>query len=258
VSWTYPDWIGTFYPPSAKNSEFLSLYSRVFDIVEVDSTFYRSPSPILVKQWREKTPDNFIFSVKMPRKITHELKLQGAKEELKYFESSLSGLESKLGSVIMQLPPFLKFEERNLSKLREFLDTTDSNIRYAVEFRNTSWFREETYGLLNSKNVSFVWSINEYVEGMPNEVTSDFVYLRFMGDFGELKKLNKIQIDRSVLLRTWSEELKAALPRVKRAYVLVSNHFAGFAPETVNHFRELCGLAQLDLKANVGTAESLG
>ncbi len=248
ISWTYPDWVGNFYPSDAKSSQFLGLYSRAFDIVEVDSSFYRTPGATMVRQWKEKTPASFLFSVKMPKRITHELKLEGIEKELSYFESSVKILEGKLAAVTVQLPPFFKFDDSRFKLLDEFLKITDSKIRYSVEFRNKSWFREETYGLLRSRNACFVWSVNECVEGMPRELTTDFVYLRFMGEFGKLEKLDRVQIDRADLLTAWWKNLEEVLPKVNNAYVLVSNHFAGFAPETVNQFRKLAGEKEIDWK----------
>ncbi|MGH2638615.1 MAG: DUF72 domain-containing protein [Rhabdochlamydiaceae bacterium] len=183
ISWTYHDWIGNFYPAASKSSEFLGLYSRVFDLVEVDSTFYRSPSSTMVRQWKEKTPDNFLFTVKMPKRITHESKLKGIEKELEYFEKTVKILDSKLAAVMAQLPPFLKYDDSSFDALSKFLDSTDPEIRYAIEFRNRSWFREETYKLLRAKRACFAWSVNEYVKEMPKEVTTDFAYVRFMGDW---------------------------------------------------------------------------
>lgn len=246
ISWTYPDWVNSFYPSAAKSTDFLSLYSRAFNIVEVDSSFYRSPTLSTIKQWREKTPDDFLFTLKMPKRITHEQRLVGAQKELDYFQSAAKGLGSKLGAILVQLPPFLKYSEPALETLDKFLSSIDSTIRYAIEFRNRSWFNGDTYTLLRSKRVCFVWSVNEYLGETPRELTSSMVYLRFMGEFGKLKRLNKIQIDRSDLLSEWWNNLGEVLPTIEQAYVLVSNHFAGFAPETVNEFRVLAGLGKIN------------
>jgi uncharacterized protein YecE (DUF72 family) len=254
ISWTYPDWVDSFYPAKAKSTDFLSLYSRVFNIVEVDSSFYRSPTPSTMKQWKEKTPESFLFTLKMPKRITHELRLVGAQKEFDYFQNVAKILGTKLAAVMVQLPPFLKYSGPTLETLDNFLSSTDPAIRYAIEFRNKSWFNDETYALLRSKRVCFVWSVNEYLEEMPKEVTTNLIYLRFLGEFGKLKKLNKIQIDRSELLREWWNNLSEVLSKIDRAYVLVSNHFAGYAPETVNQFRALAGLE----KVNWGSAMQSG
>src|SRR5579872_1954380 len=88
LSWTYPDWLGSFYPAGTKPAEFLALYSKTFDLVEIDSTFYRTPSPSTMKQWREKTPLNFLFTAKLPGKITHEKRLVEVESELQRFQKS--------------------------------------------------------------------------------------------------------------------------------------------------------------------------
>lgn len=196
----------------------------------------------MVEQWKEKTPEDFIFTLKMPKRITHELKLVGVEKELEHFQKIAMILGKKLGAVMVQLPPFLKCNETTLGTLERFLASTDQKIRYAIEFRNKSWFTHETYSLLRSKKICLVWSVNEYLEVLPKEVTTSMIYLRFMGEFGKFKKLDRIQIDRSELLKEWWKNLDSVLSKIEHAYVLVSNHFAGFAPETINQFREFAGL----------------
>src|SRR5579871_2235112 len=88
LSWTYPDWVGSFYAPGTKPADYLAIYSSIFDLVEIDSTFYRTPSPSTVKQWREKTPPGFRFTSKLPGKITHELRLSGIDQQLERFEKT--------------------------------------------------------------------------------------------------------------------------------------------------------------------------
>ena len=95
ISWTYSDWNGSFYPVGTRSSDLLSLYSKAFDIVEVDSSFYRSPSPAAVKLWRERTPSKFRFTVKMPKRISHEAKFQNIDKELEYFENTILDLGEK-------------------------------------------------------------------------------------------------------------------------------------------------------------------
>ena len=245
LSWTYPDWLGSFYPLGTKPSEFLHLYSKIFDLVEIDSTFYRTPSASTVKQWREKTPREFLFTAKLPGRITHELKLVGIERELERFEKTMGELEEKLACVIAQLPPFSKFEE-DFQKLEAFLGTTNPKFRYAIEFRNKSWLRDETYELLSRKKVCLVWSVTERMDELPPVLTTDFVYLRFMGKFGEFKKFNKVQKDRSEVLEKWWKELSEKIGSVDLALVLVSNHFSGFAPATVNELRKLAGNKEVD------------
>ncbi|MFQ5999050.1 MAG: DUF72 domain-containing protein [Candidatus Bathyarchaeia archaeon] len=70
--WSYSNWVGPFYPTNTSSLDYLKLYSRVFDIVEIDSSFYRNPSPRQVSHWRNSTPDDFLFSAKLPKSITHD------------------------------------------------------------------------------------------------------------------------------------------------------------------------------------------
>ncbi|HKW04317.1 MAG TPA: DUF72 domain-containing protein, partial [Nitrososphaerales archaeon] len=120
ISWTYPDWLGSFYPLGTKSSEFLSTYARSFDLVEVDSTFYNLPRISTVEQWKEKTPEGFLFSVKLPKKITHLAKLKEISDPLASFEKAIQNLGPKLACVMAQVPPSLKFDS-GLERLEEFL-----------------------------------------------------------------------------------------------------------------------------------------
>ena len=199
----------------------------------------------MVKQWVERTPDNFLFTVKMPKKITHEAKLKNIEKELDYFESTIRVLGPKLACVIAQLPPSIKYD-LGLDALKEFLDLTDPKVRYALEFRHDSWLRNETYDILKDKRACFVWSVSEHVESLPPEVTADFVYLRFMGEFREFTKFDRIQKDRTEILGTWWKNLEKVSGSLSKAFVMASNHFAGFAPATVNQFRKIAGLDEPD------------
>ena len=259
ISWTYPDWLGPFYPKESKPADYLRLYSSVFDIVEVDSTFYRSPNSTTVKQWKERTPENFLFTVKMPQKITHILRLQNVDRELEYFENTVKTLAGKLACFMTQLPPNMKFE-KGYPALKQFLSVADKNkIRYAFEFRSESWLRDETYDLLKERDACLVWSVSGHVENLPPIVTTDFLYLRFMGEFKDLTKFDRVQKDRTALLENWHGKLKDAIKssHVERVYVLSSNHFAGFAPATTNQFRKIAGMDEKDWKEKMNL-DSLG
>ncbi len=153
----------------------------------------------------------------------------------------MSELQDKLACIIAQLPPFSKYEN-DIEKLEKFLDMTNKQVRYAVEFRNKSWLREETFQLLSRKKVCFVWNVHDRMgDDVLPRLTTDFVYLRFMGKYSEFKKFNKVQKDRSELLETWWKRLEENFDKINLALVLVSNHFSGFAPETVNELRVLSG-----------------
>jgi uncharacterized protein YecE (DUF72 family) len=220
----------------------------VFDLVEIDSTFYRLPTPSTIRQWKDSTPTSFLFSAKLSKKITHDSRLKDISRNLKSFETIVKGLGNKLACVIAQMPPNFKFE-KNFDLLNGFLNETDPSIRYAVEFRDSSWYREETYDLLKKKNTCLAWSVTNSTERIRHSiVTSDFIYIRFMGHFGEFPKFDHVQKEKQVVLAEWLRSLRKATDSVKEVFVLMSNHFEGFAPSTVNSFRTLMGLKEANWK----------
>jgi uncharacterized protein YecE (DUF72 family) len=103
--WSYDAWLGHFYPSNLDRNEFLGYYSRIFDFVEIDSSFYRPPNPFMTKGWSSLTPDDFRFTAKFPRSITHEKRLSEPEKELHYFFDVRRPLQSKLLALLLQLPP---------------------------------------------------------------------------------------------------------------------------------------------------------
>jgi len=243
--WSYKDWQGIFYPKELAAKDYLKYYSGVFDCVEIDSSFYRVPSPFMISQWKANTPPGFLFSPKLPKKITHEKKLENSEAALVYFYSVLSKLGPKLGPIAIQLPPSVKLAT-HLDILKRFLTQLRPEFRHAIEFRHKSWFAPEVYRLLRDSNVALAWSLNQYVE-TPPEVTADFVYLRMVGD-RELTEFTGIQKDRSEELKRWASTVEENTGKFESGYVFFNNHFAGFSPESANEFRRLLGLMELEWK----------
>jgi uncharacterized protein YecE (DUF72 family) len=251
--WSYKDWLGPFYPKELQPKEYLKHYSRVFNCVEIDSSFYRVPNSFMINQWRSSTPPGFLFSPKLPKKITHDNKLASSESSLLYFYSVLSKLGDKLGPIAVQLPPSIKLAT-HLDVLKDFLLHLDPRFKHAIEFRHRSWFVPEVYDLLRKNRVAMVWSLNQYVE-TPAELTSDFVYLRLVGD-REITEFSGIQKDRSGDLKRWADTIKDKAADFEIGYVFFNNHFAGFGPESANEFRRLLGLVELEWKAQ-GSQQTL-
>jgi len=244
--WSYKDWDGIFYPKGLPAKDYLKQYSKVFNCVEIDSSFYRVPYPTMVTRWRSNTPDGFLFSPKLPKKITHEKKLLDSQSNLVYFYSVLSKLKEKLGPIAIQLPPSIKLSA-HLGAMKDFISQLSPEFRHAIEFRHKSWFTPEVYALLKKNNIAMVWSLNQYLE-TPSEVTADFIYLRMVGD-REITKFSEIQKDRSEDMKRWASAVKENSGKFESGYVFFNNHFAGFSPESANEFRRLLGLMELDWKA---------
>lgn len=247
--WGYDDWLGSFYPQDTPKSDYLSLYSRVFDCVEVDSSFYRNPGAAMTKTWYKSTPDGFVFTMKMPRRITHEKKLRQVTEPLGWLYTSAKELHEKCGFLVAQLPPSIKFD-KDWTIMQEFVKSLDASYRHAIEFRHASWFREDVYSLLRDRNVAMVWTENQYLRS-PSAVTADSIYLRMVGD-REITEFHEVQKDKSAEMRAWYKELEDAADSVKGAMVFFNNHYAGFGPGSVNEFRRLAGLMEYEFPAAAG------
>ena len=144
--WNYPAWEGPFYPERTRAADYLSVYARAFDTVEVDSTFYAVPAAKTVRGWHDRTPDGFTFSPKMPQEITHEMRLsEDAFPILDGFCERIRGLGRKLAVCLIQLPPQFEANRPNAIRLRQFLERLPRDIRFAVEFRRREWFVDWTY-----------------------------------------------------------------------------------------------------------------
>lgn len=199
----------------------------------------------MTKRWASITPDNFRFAAKFPRSITHEKRLADPDKELRYFLDMMRPLQRKLLALLIQLPPSLTAKE-GMKKFQALIDRLDSNFRYALEVRHTSWFGyKDFYKLLSDNNICLAWSQLDTIRSPP-ELTTDFIYLRFIGDRSiDEKDFGKIQKDRWEDLQNWSEEVIKLRNKIKFAIVAANNHYAGFGPATANSFRKMVGLKEL-------------
>ena len=227
--WSYNEWAGVFYPDTKTNK--LSFYSKTYGTAEVDSSFYAFPSKGLVLGWARYTPDDFVFSVKLPQLLTHEKKLdreKGVEADLVRFLSLLKPLiaAGKLGPVLIQLPPSFSFQP-DFGKLEAFFEMSPEDVRFAVEFRHPSWLREETWSLLRSKNVANV-IVDEPLLPPDTVVTADFSFIRWHGR-GSRPWYNYRYSDRE--LDSWVPKVKEVVSRAKQTYGYFNNHFKGFAVE---------------------------
>lgn len=175
--WYYKHWDIAFYPEGLKSDQRLEYYSKHFKTVEINSTFYHLPKETAVKNWFIKVPDDFVFSVKASRYITHQKKLHDCKESLDLFFKQVSHLRNKLGPILFQLPPMFK---KNLERLELFIKDLEDSHAYVFEFRNPTWFDDQVYELLKRNNIAFCISDIGGVLN-PVEVTADFAYIRLHG-----------------------------------------------------------------------------
>ena len=237
MGWSYDFWIGNFYPEGSDN--LLTEYAKNFDTVEIDNTFYRIPSRDTVLKWKEETTDDFVFSVKFPRKITHIKKLQDCEEELKVFIEHISLFEDKLGPLLLQLPP--DFKPENFEILKDFLTILPEGYRFAVEVRNKKWLDEKFYGLLRDHGVALVLIDHPWMPEM-NTITADFTYIRWEGDRRKVTgTLGKVERERSREINEWAGKIKGFLADGVEVFGYFSKYYSGYPPGDVGMMRGLVG-----------------
>jgi uncharacterized protein YecE (DUF72 family) len=188
--WMNKDWHDHFYPKGLKEG-FLQYLSRVFNSVEINSSFYRLPLPTTFEKWRGETPKDFVFSVKLSRYITHIERLNRVKRQTETFIRNASMLKNKLGVILVQLPPSLPFKKNQiktfLKNFNELRQKYSPKVRIAVEPRHPSWFEgniEEIRKLFKQFDACMVFAhSSKFVsfEPLDENITSSFVYLRLHG-----------------------------------------------------------------------------
>jgi uncharacterized protein YecE (DUF72 family) len=173
--WQYADWKRRLYPSALPQRRWLEHYGTCFETVEVNSAFYRLPEVQTFEKWRQETPDDFVFSVKASRYLTHIKRLQAPSEPVKKLLSRARSLKSKLGPILLQLPPNLP---ANLPVLRQALDAFPSTQRVAFEPRHESWFDDSVYAALAEHGAALCLS-DASGRRSPLVRTADWGYLRF-------------------------------------------------------------------------------
>ena len=148
--YSYKEWKGTFYPADLPAAKMLPFYATQFDTVEINNTFYRMPEAKTVAKWATEVPEKFVFVLKAPQRITHQKRLAGAEDDVRFFFEAAAELGPKLGPVLFQLPPFAK---KDAAKLRVFLRILPDHP-VAFEFRHPTWFDDEVFGLLREHDAA--------------------------------------------------------------------------------------------------------
>ena len=174
----YKGWKDRFYPKGLPQRKWFEYYCQFFNTVELNVTFYRFPTPADLQGWYERSPEDFKFTVKAPRLITHYKRFNDSKRLVGDFYRSVSkGLREKLGTVLFQLHPRMEYSAENLGKILDVLDLSFSNV---LEFRHRSWWTKNVFDTLKKKNITFC-SIS--YPGLPDDVhkTGSTMYYRFHG-----------------------------------------------------------------------------
>lgn len=249
--WNYDDWVTgpgerVFYPQGTRSQGMLEVYARVFETVEVDSTFYAIPPLSTFEGWAKRTPPGFTFSLKLPREITHELALgEGSTAIVEEFCERARVLETKLACILIQLPPQFELTKENGLALRAFLPRLPRDIRFSIEFRSAGWLKQSVFDFLAEHNVSaaFVegqWITPEENQQLAEHPTADFIYIRWMGA-RNLTRFDIVQRPQDENLFEWSQTIPRLTKRVSQVYAYFSNFYEGHAPVSANKLKRLLG-----------------
>lgn len=232
---SYLHWKGVFYPKGLPQRKWFEYYCQYFKTVELNVSFYRLPRKEVFAGWRRRAgppAGGFVFSVKGSRFITHIKKLKNCQEPVKRFFEAASGLSGGSANVILwQLPPRFK---ANPERLIKFLKILPKNWHHAFEFRNSTWLTVKVYELLQKYNAAVVfqdspgWPITE-------EITADFVYLRF---HGKINLYSSCYTEKE--LREWAEKIKKWTKTGLDVYAYFNNDALGYAIENAQTLKKLC------------------
>jgi uncharacterized protein YecE (DUF72 family) len=269
-SWSSADWVGPFYPPGTPPREFLSFYATRFDTVEIDSTWYRAPAARTVDGWRDATPEGFVFAAKVPRSITHDKALVDCGAEVAGFVKVMERLGGKLGPLLLQFEYVAKGRDAEeyrggskfLARLEPFLAALPSGHRFVVEVRNEHWLGPRLLEALRARGVAL--ALTAYYTMPPVERTlervaaagglpADFGYVRFLGHHHQMDGLvaaaveagtrrgewSSLLVDRTGEMERWVPALRGLLGTHSPVFAYFNNHYAGYAPGSLELFRRL-------------------
>ena len=176
--WSYTHWKGDFYPPNLPQKQWLGYLATRLDTVEINATFYRQPRPSTFRKWLDETPGDFRFSIKANRFITHVKRLRDVRDSLVRFYGALEPLGEKIGALLFQLPPSLRYDP---VLMETFLDQLDPTRRTAIEVRHPSFLNEAFYRELKGRNIAFCWSDTAGRYPYAERITANFLYVRLHG-----------------------------------------------------------------------------
>ena len=239
AGWSYKEWIGPLYDP---DKSMLQQYSSIFDAVEIDSSFYKFPEKGTILGMTRYTPRGFVFSAKMNKKFTHELRLkldEKAQIELDTFCELFDPLlsQDKLACMLVQLPPSLKRDNR---LLEEFLALLPRRYNYVVEFRHPSWLESSTWTTLTKYGTAYC-IVDEPLLPPEVHVTSDIGYIRWHGRGQGLWYDYQYTNDQ---LTDWLPKIEEVRTNTKQSLAIFNNHFHGYAPENCIQMMKMLELAR--------------
>lgn len=243
--WSYDSWAGSFYPIGTRSSDRLALYARAFDTVEVDSTFYAAPPRERYVSWRDRTPEGFVFTLKMPGEVTHELGLLDARPALRFCEEARS-LGPKLGAILIQLPP--RHGPSAFEATAAFLRALPGDVRFAIEFRDRAWLVPETVDLLREVGIALTLSVGPWLDeetarGLAAELAGglprSLLYLRWLGAPARDRSMAELKAERDNEVGAWGKLIPGL--GVEEVYAFFNNDYQGHSPASARRLQGVLG-----------------
>jgi uncharacterized protein YecE (DUF72 family) len=231
--WNYQHWRGRFYPKEQPSNKWFEFYAQVFDTVEINNTFYRLPEARIFKAWRKQAPDDFLYTVKASRFLTHQKKLKDARAPLKKFIDRAKYLEEHLGPILYQLPSRWHL---NRERLESFIDLLPDNLIHVFEFRDQSWMVEETFRLLQERGVFFCTHDMSGLK-VPRLAMGEVAYVRLHGTG---KKYQGGY--REPMLRSWWNWMKNQVRGGSDLFVYFNNDVEAHAVRDAQRLMKKAGL----------------
>jgi uncharacterized protein YecE (DUF72 family) len=221
--YSYKEWKGSFYPESLAADGMLRYYAERFPTVEINNTFYRMPAEGMLSRWADEVPADFAFTLKAPRRITHDKRLKEADAEVGELFRRAARLGTKLGPVLFQLPPSMR---KDLAVLADFLGALPPGRQIAFEFRHATWQDEAVYEALRAHNAMLCTADTDAGDPPPLVATAQLGYLRLR---------REVYSDRE--LKDWVKRV-AAQPW-SRAYVYFKHEDEATGPKFAARFAQL-------------------
>jgi uncharacterized protein YecE (DUF72 family) len=225
--WNYADWRGRLYPEGLGTGRWLQRYAEVFDTVEVNSTFYRLAKPDAVRRWLEQTSDDFVFSVKASRYLTHVRRLRELRDGVERFYEAIEPLarSPQVGPVLWQLPANFRRDDEVLGRA---LDDLPAGM-HCFEFRHESWFTRPVYDLLRRHGVALVIGDHPERPFQTHEMTADWTFVRFhRGHRGRGGNYSRTELDE------WAERIRR-WKRRQAVFAYFNNDWKGFAVDNARY-----------------------
>jgi uncharacterized protein YecE (DUF72 family) len=231
--WHYDSWRGAFFPKGLPLKQQLKYYASRFQTTELNSVFYRTPTDLAVKSWRQQTDSSFLFAWKASRFITHWKRLgESCDTSLALLESRLKLLEQQGGPVLFQLPPNFQADRK---RLHAFLKLLPKRRRYSFEFRHSSWYVPQIFRLLEQFNVALCISDHRDAPS-PWRRTADFIYIRGHGPTGRYKGHYS-----PALFAAWRKRIVSWKKQGYDVYVYFDNDQKSAAPADAARLQGLVG-----------------